>query len=130
MHYMIWIHLINIYIIMSIRSKYIQDSVYLFNMFTKIMQLLQGNNCRKSKTWCLERGGQDKNGWRWRGRGRGWMTLHNTLLWIIPAWNDDVPYTTSNCRLVHKTCICMLRTQETKKRWPLFYSLPVGFEAS
>ena len=43
----------------------------------EIMQLLQGSNIIESKTWCLAKREQDKNGWRW-------MTLHNTLLWIIP----------------------------------------------
>jgi len=60
----------------------------------EIMQLLQRNNTIESKTWCLATRGQDKNGWRL-------MTLHNTLPWIIPEWEDDVPYTTRNCRLLH-----------------------------
>lgn len=47
--------------------------------------------------WCMETKGHGENGWR------EVQMSQSFIQWIIPVLEEDLPYITSPCRLLHET---------------------------
>lgn len=54
--------------------------------------------------WCMEETkGHGENGWR------EVVTSQSFIQWIIPVLEEDVPYITSPCRLLHETWVIRIK---------------------